>query len=104
MNPRAVAFVLERFPFAAPLVARAETLEDFRRALEESLQLGELPETTPRVAAATRVQQAIAEVVEAYEGFVRREEIAASLTPDEKREILRGMMLTREAPARCGSR
>jgi 2-oxoisovalerate dehydrogenase E1 component len=95
MNPRVVAFVLEKYPFAAPLAARAEDLDEFRRALEESLRLGDLPETTPRVAASTRIQQAIDEIAEACEGFLRREEIAASLTPDEKREILRGMMLTR---------
>jgi 2-oxoisovalerate dehydrogenase E1 component len=95
MNPRAVAFVLEKYPFAAPLAARAEDLGAFRRALEESLQLGDLPETTPRVSASTRIQQAIEEIVDACEGFFRREEIAASLTADEKREMLRGMMLTR---------
>ncbi|HET8774304.1 MAG TPA: thiamine pyrophosphate-dependent enzyme [Thermoanaerobaculia bacterium] len=95
MNPRAVAFVLEKYPFAAPLAARAEDLGAFRRALEGSLQLGDLPETTPRVSAGARVQQAVEEIVEACEGFLRREELAASLTADEKREILRGMMLTR---------
>jgi len=95
MNPRVVAFVLEKYPFAAPLAARAGDLGEFRRALEESLNLGDLPETTPRVSALTRIEEAIDEIVEACEGFLRREEIAASLTPDEKREILRGMMLTR---------
>ena len=95
MNPRVVAFVLEKYPFAAPLAARAGDPGELRRALEESLQLGDLPETTPRVSASTRVQQAIEEIVDACEGFLRREEIAASLTHDEKREILRGMMLTR---------
>jgi 2-oxoisovalerate dehydrogenase E1 component len=95
MDSRVVAFVLEKYPFAAPLAARASDFEEFRRALEESLQLGDLPETTPRVSASTRVQQAIEEVVDACEGFLRREEIAASLTHDEKREILRGMLLTR---------
>jgi 2-oxoisovalerate dehydrogenase E1 component len=95
MNPRLVAFVLEKFPFAAPVAARVDDLESFRRALEESLQLGELPETTPRVSSSTRAQQAIDEIVDACQGFLRREEIAASLTADEKREMLRGMMLTR---------
>ena len=95
MNPRVVAFVLEKYPFAAHLAAGAGDLEVFRRALEESLQLNDLPETTPRVSASTRSGQAIAEIVDACEGFLRREEIAASLTADEKREILRGMMLTR---------
>ncbi|HEX6084848.1 MAG TPA: thiamine pyrophosphate-dependent enzyme, partial [Thermoanaerobaculia bacterium] len=99
MNPRLVAFVLEKFPFAAPVAARVDDLESFRRALEESmwggLQPATLPETTPRVPAAERARHAIAEIVDACQGFLRREEIAASLTADEKREILRGMMLTR---------
>ena len=95
MNPRVVAFVLEKYPSAAPLAARAGGLEEFRRALGESLQFGDLPETTPRVSAATRIEQAVDEIAGAVEGFLRREEIAASLTHDEKREMLRGMMLTR---------
>ncbi|HUR82099.1 MAG TPA: thiamine pyrophosphate-dependent enzyme [Thermoanaerobaculia bacterium] len=95
MTPAFLAFVLEKYPFAAPPAARAESLDDFRRALEESLQLGELPETTPRVPASERARQAVEEIIDACQGFLRREEIAASLTDDEKREILRGMMLTR---------
>ncbi len=34
-------------------------------------------------------------MVEACDGFLRREAIEASLTADERREILRGMLLTR---------
>src|SRR5260221_641658 len=41
------------------------------------------------------LQQAVVEVVAACDGFLRREAIAASLTPDEKREMLRGVILTR---------
>ncbi|HEX2061043.1 MAG TPA: thiamine pyrophosphate-dependent enzyme, partial [Thermoanaerobaculia bacterium] len=66
-----------------------------RAALGDALQLGDIGETTPGVSASTRLQQAIDEVVDACAGFLRREEIAASLTRDEKREILRGMLLTR---------
>ena len=33
--------------------------------------------------------------LDACDGFLRRSAIEASLTPDERREILRGMMLTR---------
>ena len=95
MNPRFVSFVLERYPFAAPLAAKAADLEAFGQALEDSLQLGNLPETTPRVPAAQRAKQAVDDILDACRGFLRREEIAASLTHDEKREILRGMMLTR---------
>ncbi|HYC87621.1 MAG TPA: thiamine pyrophosphate-dependent enzyme [Thermoanaerobaculia bacterium] len=97
MNPSLVAFVLEKFPFAAPVAARVDDLEAFRRALEMwgGLQPADLPETTPRVSAADRARHAIDEIVDACQGFLRREEIAASLTAEEKREILRGMMLTR---------
>jgi 2-oxoisovalerate dehydrogenase E1 component len=56
---------------------------------------GEVPETTPGVGVGERLQQAIADIVDAADGFLRREAICASLTPDEKREILRGMLLTR---------
>jgi 2-oxoisovalerate dehydrogenase E1 component len=95
MNARLVSFILEKYPSAAPLAARAESVEDLRRLLEESLQLGELPDTTPRVSATERARQAVEEIVDACRGFERREAIAASLTSDEKREMLRGMMLTR---------
>ncbi|HVR44529.1 MAG TPA: thiamine pyrophosphate-dependent enzyme [Thermoanaerobaculia bacterium] len=54
-----------------------------------------LPETTPGVDAKRRLVQARGEVIGACDGFLRRESIAASLTPEERREILRGMILTR---------
>ena len=56
---------------------------------------GEVPETTPRVSVTERLRQAVAAVVVDCDGFVRREAIAASLTVDEKLEMLRGMILTR---------
>ena len=52
-------------------------------------------ETTPGVDAPARFQLAIDELVDACDGFLRRAAIRASLTPDERREILRGMVLTR---------
>ncbi|HEX8620272.1 MAG TPA: thiamine pyrophosphate-dependent enzyme [Thermoanaerobaculia bacterium] len=99
--PRFAAFLAERYPFAAPIALRAVgdsgavDLELIRQALGDSLLLGDVGETTPGVSASERLQQAVEEVVEACEGFLRREEIAASLTRDEKREMLRGMLLTR---------
>src|SRR5437899_3214539 len=110
------AFVAERFPFAL-----AETLEaydavargrdpqgeraidalraPFRRALSARVSASPLPEglphTTPGTSAATRRQQAGDELVDACDGFLRRTAIEASLTPDERRELLRGMLLTR---------
>jgi 2-oxoisovalerate dehydrogenase E1 component len=81
--------------------------EPFRRALLQTLadvltpdaaaseKLMDVPETTPGVSIRERLQQAVVEVVADCDGFLRRESIAASLTADEKREILRGMVLTR---------
>ncbi len=90
------AFLLERHPFAVSALARADgDLEKFRAELERELLSLASGESTPGVAAHDRVQRAIDEVLAACDGFLRREAIAASLTSDEKREILRGMLLTR---------
>jgi len=119
---RFAAFVAERFPFAVDgarecleeALVRSPgaggdgeaTLEALRAPLRDALGrrfdpgralwgAGELPDTTPGVAAGERLDRAAAELVEACDGFLRREAIAASLTRDEKRELLRGMLLTR---------
>jgi len=110
------AFVVERHPLAL-----AEALEAFeavtggrvprdepgldalrpafRRELARRLEARPLPpglaETTPNVAADTRVREAYAEVLGACDAFLRRAAIEASLTADERREMLRGMILTR---------
>ncbi len=111
------AFVAERHPLALAdalealeAVTRGRMPSDehgidalrpaFRRELGRRLQAraappGGLPDTTPRTTAETRLGQAYAEVVDACDGSLRRAAIEASLTPDERREILRGMMLTR---------
>src|SRR5207244_9711745 len=74
-----------------------QTLSDFLTPDATAAQKlrGEVPETTPGVGVGERLQDAIAEVVDAADGFLRREAICASLTDDEKRDILRGMLLTR---------
>ena len=92
------SFLLERYPHALPAFQRANgDLARFRAELERELMAIaiDLPETTPRLPATMRAQQAIDEVVHACSGFIRRQAIAASLTVEEKREILRGMLLTR---------
>jgi len=74
-----------------------QTLTDFLSpdvSAAQKLQ-GSVPETTPGVSVSERLHLAVNEVVDACDGFLRREAIAASLTPDERREILRGMILTR---------
>ena len=103
---RLCAFVLERFPFALDVVrgalASLAGASDLREALPGELRqrlarvdVDDLPDTTPRVAAADRLRQAADALVDACDGFLAREAIAASLTGDERREVLRGMILTR---------
>jgi 2-oxoisovalerate dehydrogenase E1 component len=110
------AFVAERHPFALgdaldafEAAAGGRELADaaaieaarpaLRRELARRLQARAVPdglaETTPRVAAAERLQQAQAELVDVCDGFMRRAAIEVSLTRDERIEILRGMVLTR---------
>jgi 2-oxoisovalerate dehydrogenase E1 component len=118
LESRFAAFVAERHPLALgkaleALAAvrkgnggRAETKQiealrpPFRRELAKRLyDAVSAPEgtdeTTPGVTANKRLEQARAEIVEACDGFLAREAIRASLTADERREILRGMVLTR---------
>jgi len=107
------AFVLERFPFAsraarsaleslgAPDAGDAEAIERLRAGLPQALRralaspASDLPETTPAVTAERRWETAIDDLIDACDGFLRRAAIEASLTRDERREILRGMALTR---------
>lgn len=73
-----------------------QTLSDFVAPDASAAEkLANVPEATPGVAVGERLQQAVSEVIESCDGFLRREAIAASLTAAEKREILRGMILTR---------
>lgn len=109
------AFVLERHPFAAAAARSAfdavlaagpvrgpvdvESLRSpLHRALAEHVSgIASDPtvELTPGMRAATRLDAALAELQGACDGFLRREALALSLTLDERREILRGMILTR---------
>jgi 2-oxoisovalerate dehydrogenase E1 component len=118
VRSRFAAFALEAHPESAerliaaatPLLARAPdsdgTLAQALDALRAPLRSAVPPalklkagrstrETTPEVTAATRMQQAEEAIVASCDGFLRREAIRASLTADERREILRGMILTR---------
>jgi len=60
-----------------------------------SARLGKLPETTPGVAAEDRLTAAAADVADDCDGFLVREAVRASLSADERREMLWGMTLTR---------
>ncbi|MCM2314077.1 MAG: thiamine pyrophosphate-dependent enzyme, partial [Thermoanaerobaculia bacterium] len=123
LGERFAAFVAERHPFAlrialeslADVLSRhelsgrdARAIDALRGPLAESLrarlanELGssslvslDALETTPRVSAAARLAAAVEGVAGDCDGFLRREAISASLTADERREILRGMILTR---------
>lgn len=72
----------------------------FRRELASRLYRelsgGEtLDETTPGQSAVRRLEQARAQIAESCDGWLQREAISASLTNAERKEILRGMCLTR---------
>lgn len=105
MRDRLLAFVAERFPFALTAVSAA--LPDDASTREAARRLRRVPlapsalaglrsqETTPGVNVEQRLAVAVEELAAACEGFLQREEIRAALTGDERREILRGMLLTR---------
>ena len=117
LDSRFAAFVAERHPLALSMAVDAlaavkkgngggdskqiESLrQPFRRELAKRLYdvmtaPDGIDETTPGVTAIKRLEQARAEIVDACDGFLAREAIRVSLTADERREILRGMVLTR---------
>ena len=95
--PFALAPALEAFDAAGPVKwepLRKGVLARLAGLRIEGTARG-LAEPTPGVPAATRAKRARRDLVESVEGFFRREEIRASLSPEEKRELLRGMILTR---------
>ncbi len=101
--PMAVAVASDAFAVAARGVSDPSNLiAQLRRLLEPELRkrLREaLPpvatETTPGVSAVSRYQTAVDELVAASDAFLRRAAQRESLTADERREILRGMIITR---------
>ena len=107
LEKRLSAFIVDRFPLALRAVQAAlQTTPNlapdagprFHTSLERELGRIDdagIPETAPRVTAAERLQQAKEELLDACDGFFAREAVAASLTADERREILWGMVLTR---------
>src|SRR5258705_597762 len=118
VSARLAAFVVERFPFALPVVHRAlesyampaggihvdpaARMEVFGAEFDHNRQrhLGtadvkDLPEATPRVSAEQRWIGAVAELIEACDDFLAREVITSSITTEEKLEIMRGMVLMR---------
>jgi len=115
------AFVAERYPFAlADAIDAFEAANGGRasrdeaeldalrsalgRELSRRLQARPVPpglaDPTPRTSAEMRIGQAYGELLDACDGFLRRVAIEASLTAEERREILRGMLLTRATDTR----
>ena len=108
------AFVLERYPFAAtsarealaavtgalPMLEsgidrlREPFAREFRNRLQRLAPI-DLADPTPGVTASCRFEQALEDIVNACDGFLRRAAIRASLTAEERLEILRGMIITR---------
>ena len=115
-------FVAERFPLAISLALDAFHLAGgggirgrdavkidamratFRKELARRLATRSIPdglaEPTPGTSVEQRLAQAHAEIVDDCDGFLHREAIAASLSAEERREILRGMALTRAVDTR----
>ena len=90
---------------AAIEALRTPLRRELARRLYEALRAPEGTDpTTPGTTAVKRMEQARAELLEACDGFLRREAIAASLTRDERLEILRGMALTRAVDSRHAAR
>ena len=104
---RLCSFVLDRFPFALDAVRATlqatpgltpQSRAGFGAALAkqiDQIDTRELPDTAPGITADTRLKQAGTALLDACDGFLAREAIAASLTAAERLDILRGMVLTR---------
>ena len=112
-----VTFVAERYPFLVDTIANeaARTItelgkspdrspgliETYKEALGRRLERVLEPsavrvgETTPGVSAAERFEAARDEILEAIDGQLERQRVAATFTDNERRELLRGMILTR---------
>jgi 2-oxoisovalerate dehydrogenase E1 component len=111
LRERLLAFVLEQEPFAVHVVRRAfdaygseasdeTTLRKMGVAIAEELDktlLDEpgLPEPTPFVTPEARFSQQVRSLADAVRGFFEREALTASFTPDERRWMLEGIILTR---------
>ena len=75
---------------AVRFTLRKELLKRTRR-----IDLPEFYETSPGIPARDRIEIARQVLVDDCDGFIHRESVIASLTADERREILGGMLLTR---------
>ena len=102
LEARFLTFVVERHPFALPAARAAWARAGGDPALVVSALLdelviaaGDLPEATPFVSAARRVEQERDALAAAVTGLFERASIERSFSDDEKRWMLRGVILTR---------
>lgn len=112
IGARFLAFLVEQHPFALPAArhawsraAAAEPSGGDLRALgsrvvaelmdELAVDAADLPETSPFVSARDRLDEERARLTLAVEGFFEREAVRASISVEEKRWMLRGIILTR---------
>ena len=124
IRARLQAFVMDRRPLSLELIVDAfdasveghaaggtaektikalpREIESLRPILREALidrleqvKVTRLPEPSPGVTALERLAQESEALLVDLDGFLRRESIRASLTLDERRELLAGMVLTR---------
>src|SRR5256885_1747449 len=100
---RFLAFVIEQHPFAYAAARKAWTatsgksLDALKATIAAELRhpAPDLPETTPFVSAPDRLDDEIARLLDAVDAFFARDVIASSITADEQRFLLRGIVLTR---------
>src|SRR5580765_4694985 len=102
LRDRFLSFVTEQQPFAAAAALKAldsvakrglnsaKAIDDLRPRLAKALRAGvswpgggEKLETTPGVSVKERRAQGLDDLIDACDGFIAREAIAASLTDDE---------------------
>lgn len=100
LRSRFSSFITERFPLVLPEALRAFDAhgDACGPVLASSLTANPVPDSadvTPGISANVRLAAAAHELADACAGFFRREAIIGGLTNDERREIMRGMLLTR---------
>jgi 2-oxoisovalerate dehydrogenase E1 component len=93
-HPFAVRAALEAFDATLGADDPDAVLADLGPRLSRTLP-GGVVETVPGVSGGERGGRAVGDLLEDVLGFFRRERIRESITPGEKSEILRGMVLTR---------
>src|SRR5688500_14859698 len=115
LGARFLSFVVEQHPFALAAARTAWTKGNGEPAAVkhallvelEALLAGaaaDLPEPTPFVPAARRVEEELARLADAVDAFFERASIAATVSPEEKRWLLRGVILTRAVDSRVKQR